>query len=74
MSNYYKEQKRALIELRNYIDQCRESQRVVSIPLLILSMTEKYEVSEKALSKRIILLSKAYEDMVVEQDVIRWSK
>lgn len=70
--SYYASQKRAFLELREIIDKSRQDKRNISIPAIIIKLTEKHEISEKNLRKRIDLIKTTYEDMEVNNEAITW--
>jgi len=72
MASFYRAQRLAFTNLRGILENAQKEKRELSIPLLIITLTEKFDVSEKAILKRIKLLNNMLQDMIVEEEVIRW--
>ena len=72
MASFYRAQRLAFTNLRGILENAQKEKRELSIPLLIITLTEKFDVSEKAILKRIKLLNNMLQDMIIEEEVIRW--
>lgn len=64
MPSFYRSQLLANQEIDKQFKTSLENGNELSIPLLILNITSRFEVGEKQVTKRINILVSAYEDKV----------
>lgn len=70
--SFYKEQKKAFIELDNKIkNDCLNEKKKINITELMLDLTKKYELSEKNLLKRIEHYPKIFDQLkIIDNEII----
>jgi hypothetical protein len=61
MVSFYRSQLLANKEIDNQFYSCMKNKQELNIPLLIINITNRFEVGEKQVNKRINLLVSAYE-------------
>lgn len=71
MSNYYNEKRKANIDLRNIIRQAKSTKQEIRINSVIIHLTEKYAVGDKAINDRLILLQEEY-SFTINDGVVKW--
>lgn len=72
LANYYAQKKKAFNLLHEQIvDLMNGGRKELKVPVLILSITLKYEVSEKAIENRIKTYINIHENLFLEEDTLK---
>ncbi|HUD44483.1 MAG TPA: hypothetical protein VMR41_03005 [Patescibacteria group bacterium] len=70
MSNYYKDKQRAYMELDNIIQNSIKRKTNINITMVVLDLTSKHPVSDKALKNRINEIASVYNLKIVNDELI----
>lgn len=65
MVSFYRSQLLANKEIDNQFNASMKNKTELNIPLLIINITNRFEVGEKQVNKRINLLVSAYEEKAI---------
>lgn len=70
--DYYRRKRQLNNVLDNLVNQLKENKTEASVTKIILELTKKHEVSEKAIKERIFMLESVTAGMKIDGDVIKW--
>lgn len=70
--SYYKTKYIADIYLNKIVKALKEAKREAKVSTIILEVTNKYPVSERAIERRLEYLADADNDMFIDAGVIKW--
>lgn len=71
MTSFYKFQRMAFTELDKMIQSTMERKTDLNISFIILNLTNKYEVSDKALKKRVQYWIESYDQLELKDNILR---
>ncbi len=74
MSNYYQELRKAYFYINDQLELNRTNNSDMDINKLLLIITTKYPVSEKAILKRLERIRKIRGDFDIDEEVLIWKK
>lgn len=73
MSDYYKEQRMAFINLADRIEIAKEKNEDIDLNTLLVRMTDSFLIGERCILNRIERIQKIRGDFEIKNDMIHWN-